>query len=341
MTEPRDLALGWMAWEADQANGYASIAAAYRPELMNLGARFHSVYEHGWDALIAVCTPTAWAIGNHSHKRPDLVFHTMFEAANLPPGWKENLNNAGTIWTPSQYCADLFRSEGVTTDMFVAGYGIKHHQFSFVDRRGRTGPMKFRIWGDTIPSRKNVLTAAKAFVAAGLPDAELEIKVHSYSGMTSSFAKIFVDSLGNPLANVSIHCGSWPLDKMVTWLHEGDCGIYMSGGEGFGLMPLQMAATGLPVICADNTGMQEYLSDSYLRIPCPNLTLAPSLSAGFGYKAYVAEPSFEAAVEAIRWVYNHREAAYAMGDKAYQESLQWQWRTVTERAYRELQARYS
>lgn len=336
-----DLALCWVAWEADQANGYASIAAGYRPELAKLGAKFHSVYEMGWDAMIAVCTPTAWVVGNHHQKRPDLVYHTMFEATSLPPGWADNLNCAGLIWTPSQYCHDLFRDAGVTTPIFVAGYGIKHHAFEYLDRRGRSERMKFVIWADTLVSRKNVMTAAKAFIAAGLPDADLEIKVYSFNGMGANVGKLFSDSNGNPYANVTLHSGSWPINKLVSWLHSGDCGIYLSGGEGFGLMPLQMAATGLPVICADNSGMKEYLSDAYLRIPCPTTELAPSLVAGFGFRAEIAKPSFEAAVEAIRWAYNHREQAYDMGDRAFQESHKWQWENVTRQAYTALQSHFS
>jgi glycosyltransferase involved in cell wall biosynthesis len=336
----RDLTLGWMAWEADQANGYGSIAAQYRPELIRLGAKIHSPYETGWDALISVCTPTAWAIGNHRHHRPDLVFHTMFEATALPPGWSDNLNCAGLIWTPSQYCHDLFRQEGVTAPIFVSGYGIKHHSFEYLDRRERSQRMKFIIWADTLVSRKNVFLAAKAFVAAGLPDAELEIKVYSFNGMGANVGKLFSDERGNPLANVTLHSGSWPMNKLVSWLHSGDCGIYLSGGEGFGLMPLQMAATGLPVICADNTGMREYLTDSYLRIPCPHNVPSPSLTASFNYKAEIAQPSFEAAVEAIRWAYNHRDELHAMGDQASHESKQWTWEQVTQKAYTFLQQHY-
>jgi glycosyltransferase involved in cell wall biosynthesis len=329
-----------MAWEADQANGYASIAASYRPELIKLGATFPDVYSHNWDALIAVCTPLAWTVGNHRHKRPDLVYHTMFEATHLPAGWVENMNCAGLIWTPSQYCKDLFQAEGVTTPIFVAGYGIKHHAFEYLDRRGRSDKMKFVIWGDTLVSRKNVILAAKAFVAAGLPDAELEIKVYSFNGMGSNIARMFTDERGEPIGNVTLRCGSWSSPQLLSWLHEGDCGIYLSGGEGFGLQPLQMAATGMPVICADNTGMKEYLTDSYLRIPCPTTKIAPSLAAGFGFKAEVYEPSFEAAVEAIRWAYYHREEAYNMGERAMQESLQWNWADQTAKGYQELQAHF-
>lgn len=339
MTDSNQLKLGWMAWESDQTNGYAHIAQQHRLHLEKHGTRFMNAYTGGWDAVVSVCTPTRWSVGQSLGPRPDLVYHTMFEGTPIPPGWVENLNCAGLVWVPSQYCMDLFRESGVTTPMFKAGYGVDHNAYQEVSRRGRKGTMKFIIWADSLISRKNVIKAVRAFVDAGLPEAELEIKLHSFAGM--SHDSLFADKNGNPLANVTIHTGAWPRSRLVRWLQSADCGIYLSGGEGFGLMPLEAMATGLPMVVADNTGMREYLSpENAFLVPCPTTKLEATYSVGYGYQCSMAVPDHEAAVEAIRRVYKNREAAYEVGQLGAMEARKWTWEGESRKAYEAICAHY-
>ena len=164
--------ISWCGWEADGANGYASIAKQYRTKISIMdGIEVVGNYSQNWDAIIGICTPISWLIGAHRQPRPDLVFHTMFEAEPLPPGWVENMNCAGLIWTPSEYCADLFKRSGVTTPIVKIGYGIDHNTFAYFDRRERKQAFKVLIWGDTMMSRKNVLMSAQTFIKAALPNA--------------------------------------------------------------------------------------------------------------------------------------------------------------------------
>lgn len=327
------LKLGWLAWEADGSgsNGYAYAAQQHRVHLDRHGVKFVNAYTGGWDALVAVCTPTCWAIGPARVKRPDLVFHTMFEGSPLPPGWVENLNCAGLIWTPSDYCKELFEQSGVTTPIFKAGYGVDHHAYKEVDRTGRKGTMKFVIWADSLISRKNVVRAVRAFVDAGLPEAELEIKLHSFAGMGPDL--LFSDRNGNPLANITIHTDVWPRQRVARWLQDADCGIYLSGGEGLGLMPLESIATGLPMVVAHNTGMKEYLSPANaLLVPCPTTKIEMTYSVGYGYQCSMAVPDHEAAVEHIRWVYRNREKAYDIGAQGAIEARKWTWENESFKA---------
>ena len=132
------IGLGWMAWEADGTNGYAHIAEKFHYHLLN-DERFNFVnaYSEPWDALICVATPARFTIGLDLVPRRDIVFHTMFEAQPLPPGWIDVLNCAGMLWVPSKYSADLFHEAGVKTPTFIAGYGVAHREYTYIDRRQR------------------------------------------------------------------------------------------------------------------------------------------------------------------------------------------------------------
>lgn len=332
MTNPK---LGWLAWEAAQDSGYAHISYNYRMAFSELGVQYANAYTGGYDLLMALCTPTYWMVEDYVRTgtvRNRLVLHTMFEANPLPPGWVENLNSVGLIWTPSQYCVDLFRNAGVTRPIIKTPYGIKHNEYEYIDRSNRSGPMRFGIWADTLVGRKNVMKAAHAFLDAALPDAELEIKLHSFAGMSPDTA--FADSQGRPLGNISIHTGSWPRQKLVKWLQSLDCMIYLSGGEGFGLMPLEAAATGVTTICHNATGMKEYLDpDSFYLVESDGEERAMSYAIGYGYPCMMPRPNYGQAVETIRYAYEHREETVRRGGLAYQVAQRFTWPSAAAAAW--------
>ncbi len=336
MSDIRDPKLGWLAWEAGGTgeSGYAHVASKFRLGLANAGAEYVNAYIGGWDLLVAVCTPTAWMVPGRI-KRSDLIIHTMFEAEPVPHGWVDNMNAAGAIWVPSQWCKDLFQNSGVTTPIFKASYGIDFSQYEYADRREHEGPMKFGIWADTIGGRKNVFKAVYAFLDAGLPNAELEVKLHSFAG--ASEMTQFTDKNGNPLSDITLHTGAWPRKKLVRWLQSLDCLIYLSGGEGLGLMPLEAAATGLCSIVHNCTGMTEYLNDeNFLLVESDGKERAVSYTIGYGYPCIMAKPNYEQAVEQIRWAYHHKEDVYRKGELARLQAEEWTWERASERAWNQL-----
>jgi glycosyltransferase involved in cell wall biosynthesis len=136
------------------------------------------------------------------------------------------------------------------------------------------------------------------------------------------------------LDNVIVRKADWSAFTLVSWLQSGDALLYLSSGEGFGLMPLEAMATGLPVICAANTGMLDYLTeDTALLVPCTDLRQAPLYRARFRHDAWFHQPDFDAAVEHLRWAYAHREDAYALGERAAAVvERDWTWRKAGDRA---------
>lgn len=332
--------LSWLAWESDQSNGYAHVAhkmrlgLAQRPDI-----EFVSSYVRGWDLLVAVCTPTSWIIGESPRKRHDVVYHTMFEAMPLPTGWVENMNDAGLIWVPSTWCRDQFQEQGVKTPIMVAGYGVDHKIYYPTDRSGRDGPMKYVVWADTIPTRKNVLLAIQAFLKADIKDAVLEVKLHDMAGIDdgTSSQRFFFN--GKECENVLLHVGNWDRKRLIEWLHGADCALYLSGGEGFGLMPLEAAATGLTSIVANNSGMTEFVRpDSYLLVDTVGKVPCVAYNIGYGEKFEVYQPSLEQTIEHIRWAYWNRESMYEMGKRAQQQSLLWNWERAIDLAHQGLSA---
>lgn len=323
------VSLAWMSWD-DPNGGYGHVGIQMRKAFREIGARFHNSYQPGWDALICFATPVRWILGPGDARRPDLIYHTMFEARPIPDGWVENVNRAGLFWSPSQWALDLYRENGCTTPAFVTGYAVDTGAYTYIDRRNRDQKFRVLVWADTLVSRKNALLAAKAFQRANLPNSEMIIKIN-INGMSG--AGKFYDINGRVDDRISVVSANWPREEIVRWLHSGDCLLYPSGGEGYGLMALEAMATGLPVICAHNTGMREYLApDRALLVPSKGMVKSINLSSRFGGNFMLENPDPDVMVDYLHWVHEHREAALVIGDRAAAYTRTWTWNDVAMKA---------
>jgi len=52
------------------------------------------------------------------------------------------------------------------------------------------------------------------------------------------------------------------------WFNQADCFVAVSRGEGFGLMPLQAIASGIPTIISDSTGQAQFTDLAFGVVPC-------------------------------------------------------------------------
>lgn len=301
--------------------GYGTIGVELKKALADAGAAMVPLTNFDWDAAVGMGWPAAWIIGHHGPRR-DFVWHTMFEAVPFPEGWVDVVNQAGGLWAPTQWVADQFAEAGVTVPTFVSGYGVRTEVFSppAVDRSEHQGPFRVLAWARGLLSRKNLVMAVKVFCAANLPDAVMEVKVNLDDELTT-------DGMGVIGRNdVTFIKKDWSSARLANWLRSGDVLLYLSSGEGFGLMPLEAMATGLPVICAYNTGMMDYLTEqNALLVPCPTMVPVSSLGMASGGERFGFHPDFDAAVAQLQWAYSNREALYALGRTAAEDAKRWTW----------------
>jgi len=331
------LRIAWAPFAHEHApSGYGVIARELRLALEQAGAHILPTTTFGWDCVVAVSLPVAWAVGN-GQRRPDLVYHTMYEMDRLPAEWSAVLNGCGLVWVPSTYCEQLFRESGVTAPIMCSGYGVDETIFHTGGRQPNDGPLRFVAWGPGFAGRKNLLMAARAFKCAHLPpdEAVLEIKVNESFG-----EPIFKDDDGNVIDNITAVAANWPASMLADWLRTADVLIYPSGGEGFGLQPLEAMACGVLPICAYNTGMIDYLNElPALRVPCPERVLSPTYSAIWQQPLYQWQPDFDTLVEQIRWCFQHRARVTEMGASCAGEVREnWTWRQAGMKALKLLEA---
>ncbi len=317
----RQLKIAWLPQYNYKANGYGFIAGRMVKALVDAGVHLVGRYEREWDARIIVGVPSHSSLGR-AEGVEDVIYHTMFEAQPLPSEYPAILNRCGAVWVPSQWCADLFREHGVTVPILVAGYGVDQEVFEPGARNFETKrPLRIGVWTHSWVDRKNAVMATRAFIDAGLERAKLDVKI------TNTFDADRVLQDGQRREDITVLRGEWAPYRLAEWLQSLDVLMYLSGGEGFGLQPLEAMSTGCVVILADNTGMREYANrDNSLLIPCPGLVESGSYKSLYGDQPFrLFVPEAEAVVEALRWCDGHRSELSRLSQAAIDTAKVWSW----------------
>jgi glycosyltransferase involved in cell wall biosynthesis len=176
------------------------------------------------------------------------VGYTPWESTDVPESWIEPLSKVDDFWTTATWLKHIFQPY-VKREIFVVPHGIGrvwqpllHHYdgneaFTFIHvgepalRKG--GDILLDIWYKHFSNRKDVRLIVKA---VGHTQARLA------NSEGSNYASFY--NLDNvQVITEAIHPAElWQLYAM------SQCMIYPSRGEGFGLIPFQALASGLPTI---------------------------------------------------------------------------------------------
>lgn len=181
----------------------------------------------------------SWWQGQHK------VLFTMWETDELPLGFIRWLPLYDQILVPCKHNLDLFSKHhpnvkyvplGVDTDFWKPMPDPTRETFRFQG-------------GGSLWRRKGLDTLVKAFNLLNLPDVELHIKAAPHARDTPD------EPLGDKIV---LHRNWMSLEEQRNWYNQANVFVAPSRGEGFGLMPLQAIAMGIPTIVSDSTGQAQF-----------------------------------------------------------------------------------
>ena len=175
------------------------------------------------------------------------IGYTPWESTQLPYGWVDKMNQMDEVWTTSYACKDWFVENGVTRPMRVLHHGINREHFPRRLRKRSEGDV-FRFLHIGEPAdRKGGEYVYNAFRDAfgGRKDVSLTLK-------------------GNPrfevdCPNVDVVPDMLSQEDLLKLYYDHHAFVYPSNGEGFGLLPFQAAATGMPTLVTNWSGPVDFM----------------------------------------------------------------------------------
>lgn len=315
-------------------NGYGYAGSHVRNSLEKLG---HSVGFHDPAAKIQIdfCQPVLYNHFDHQYK----IGYTPWESSELPEGWLKAFNAVDEVWTTSEKCQEWYFKAKVKRPIHVFEHGIEDIWSPKHRKPGQK--LKFLHVGEPAP-RKGGQMAMEAFrLAFGAnEDVHLTIKGNGHSSIrvyASHFHRGGPRSiLGQPhevYKNVTMLDSSLSLEDLVALYHDHDVLVYPSWGEGFGLIPLQGLATGMPTICTSEWApYSRFLGDLSLNSR-KRQSIWPDMHPG-----WMSEPDIHHLVDLYRYSYkNYTNLSQTFFDNAERVHSEYNWDKLTKDAFEHLE----
>jgi glycosyltransferase involved in cell wall biosynthesis len=284
--------------------------------------------DSGAPVEIAMCMPdfSEWSSKDAYH-----IQYTPWESTELKDGWLEAFNNnCDEVWTTSPLIKYWYKQAGVTKPLYVYQHGISHEYTA--QRRVRNDVLRILHIGEPA-SRKGGQMAFDAFrdVFGNRKDVHLTIKAWNRSNIREYDARGSIIGLPHELySNVTTVYNDYSTAEMINLMHKHHALVYPSWGEGFGFIPLEAMATGLPTIVPGSWA-------PYERFILPELRMDSSLvdsPFGFEHPGKMFKPDYDSLVTSYKRLDEdyHRLAgvAYRNSFKIHEE---YDWDTLTANAW--------
>lgn len=175
------------------------------------------------------------------------IGYTPWESTKLPDGWVERMNKMHEIWAPCHANIDWYKKNGVKVPLRVLPHGINSEHFPLVKRKkAQDEPFKFLHIGEPA-ERKGGEIAYRCFVEEFGDNDEVTLTLK-----------------GNPrfkveAPNVRVIREHLTQDQLRSLYLNHHAFIYPGYGEGFGFLPFQAAATGMPTLVTNWSGPRDYI----------------------------------------------------------------------------------
>lgn len=176
---------------------------------------------------------------------------TQWESTMVPPHWVDHAKRYDEWWTANPFGAEAFINAGVPAEkIHVFEHGVDASMWT-PKKRGTKDTIRF-LHIDSGSPRKRAPLAIEAFKKAfgNNPDYEITLKYsHGAASEQDWFDEKILAHYGEWEGNNIRHIReNMTIEHLISLFHYHDILIYPSEGEGFGLIPLQALATGMPVI---------------------------------------------------------------------------------------------
>lgn len=210
---------------------------------------------------------------------------TPWESTEIPAGWVPTMQGMDEIWTPTNFCKDVFESYNVNDTIKVVPHGIDPEVWKINDRYVGNQFVFLHVGSPT--QRKGGQKVVDSFLRLYDGDESYHLILKSNGPTDIRWSKG-----GRYMGNIRSHPqvtvieDNLDVDSLYALYAKAHCLVYPTNGEGFGCIPFQGIATGMPTICTNATGCADFAE---LSMP---LDSSPAKGTGI-HLGYWVEPDVE------------------------------------------------
>lgn len=255
---------------------------------------------------------------------------TQWESTFVPPSWVDHAKEYNEWWTANQFGADAFINAGVPAEkVHVYEHGVDAKMWT-PKKRGQNDVIRF-LHVDSGSPRKRADIVVKAFREAfgNSLDYELTLKYshHPDAGADWNIPEVMENRGEWEFVNVRHIRENMDINHLRSLFHFHDVLVYPSEGEGFGLIPLQALATGMPVISTSRwCSYDKYFNGNIID---SDLGISPVVETYVRYGDVVL-PSLDSTIELMKKTAEDIESqssAFFSQVEAVTKEYDWQYRT--------------
>jgi glycosyltransferase involved in cell wall biosynthesis len=272
------------------------------------------------------------------HRGQYQIGYTPWESTVIPERWRAHMDACDELWTTSDWCANVFEDNGFR-NVRVYPHGIQ--DIWVPKRREESDVIKFLHLGEPAPRKAGQMTV-DAFVQLFGNNPKYSLTIKAYYNNTTRVYNNFIDKniIGLPqeiYSNIKVITEELSDKELVKLYHDHDVLIYPSYGEGFGFIPLQALATGMPTICtAEWAHYKNFLGplalkSDYIDSPWPH-----------PHEGKVLEPNYKHLLERMQEVADNFKAYsgyyFAQAPKIHES---YNWLQLTNNAFDHIFKKFS
>ena len=288
-------------------------------EKMDFGIDYMSVNTNT-DSPIVInnCLPEGYVYGSKYS-----IGFTYWETTALKKDWVDQMNRMDEIWTTSEFMKNVFINSGVHKPVYAFSLGVDPELYSPSEKRSHK-PFTFLSMGGP-STRKNSQMAVDAFLHLFSRDENYKLIYKSNGPPDARLHKGTTNQSvihGHPRIEVI----DWKLsESLLSALYdEADCLLYPTSGEGWGLIPFQAIAKGIPTICTNATACEEYAEMS---VPLDYKWSNINMTGIYNNAGEWAEPSFDDLCDKMLYVvknYDDVSNKTLKGAKHINKNMTWE-----------------
>jgi glycosyltransferase involved in cell wall biosynthesis len=223
---------------------------------------------------------------------------TFWETNRLPDSWVKDCNRMDEVWTTSRVMRDVFIDSGITVPVYDFKLGVDPKIF-FPVKRFQNRPFTFLSIGSP-STRKNSQMSVDAFIKV-FGGQEGYRMIYKSNGPAD--ARSFNGGMRGKLSHPQIEVIDWEVsvEELGRIYDCADCLLYPTSGEGWGLIPFQAIAKGIPTICTNATACEEYADMS---VPLDYEWSKENMNGLYDGAGYWAKPNFDDLCDKMLYVVN-------------------------------------